>query len=46
MKVGEDVMKIRQVDDKRSNFLRFFLKALELLECRRGDLYMTANRNY
>ena len=26
------------------NLFRFFLKALELFECRRGDLYMNAKR--
>ena len=28
------------------NFFQFLLKVLELFECRRGDLYMTANRNF
>ena len=28
------------------NFFQFFLKVLELFECRRGDSYMTANGNY
>ena len=27
-------------------FLPFFLKVLELSQCRRGDPYMTANRNF
>ena len=27
-------------------FFRFFEKVLELFECRRGDPYMTANRNF
>ena len=27
------------------HFFKFFLKVLELFECRRGDPYMTANRN-
>ena len=28
------------------NFFRFFKKILELFECRRGDSYMSANRNF
>ena len=28
------------------NFFRFILKVSELSECRRGYLYMTANRNF
>ena len=28
------------------HFFIFFLKVLELLECRRGDPYMIANRNF
>ena len=28
------------------NYFRFFLKVLELFECRRGNPYKTANRNF
>ena len=28
------------------NFFRFFVKVLELFECRRGNLFMTANRKF
>ena len=28
------------------NFFRSFLKVLELFECRQGELYTTANRNF
>ena len=28
------------------HFFRYFLKVLELFECRRGDPYMTTNRNF
>ena len=28
------------------NFFRYILKVLELFECRQGDSYVTANKNF
>ena len=36
----------KMVMKKYFNFFRFYLKDLEMFECRRGDPYITANRSF
>ena len=44
--VLNDSASLRMVVKIHSKFLRFLLKVLELFEYRRGDPYITANRNF